>query len=134
MEQIYILTGDGFWSDQYGFTLSKPLWRLISSDSDGVNIYTRTQNGVTYYGTKMKISSSLYDSAGSHLRFMSAGNWVWVTDQQNVCGASNHHYMTIKGYSDSMTSTINVCTSTTFVDAGFNRSNPANYRISTRWW
>lgn len=126
--------GDGWWSDQYGFNLSKPLWNIISSENDGTNVYVRTQNSTTYYGTKIKSTTSIYNSSGSYLTTLYAGNWVWMTASQNMCGASNHHYMTIKGYSTSASGTINTYSSTTFVNAGFNTSNPANYKISTRWW
>ncbi len=132
--------GDGWWGQDYGFNQARPLWEIVnrglnSGSTEAPNHFAiRTVNGVNYYGIRVRTTTSLYNGSGSYIQSAPVGSWVWTTTKQNMCGASNHHYMSINGYSSSKTGAITTFSATTFVDAGFNTNTPLNYKITTRWW
>lgn len=132
--------GDGWVGYNYGFNQSKPLYSVIqtalnSGSTEAPNhMCIRTVNGVIYYGTRVRTATSLYNGSGAFIQSAPVDSWVWSTSTQNMCGASNHHYMSIKGYSASKYGAMTTFSSTTFVNAGFNTNTPLNYKITTRWW
>lgn len=136
----HLYEADGWFSMDYGFNQSLPLWKVIDrglksgSTVAPDHFATRIVNGTTYYGTRIRTATALYNGSGTYIQSAPVGSWVWTSESQNMCGASNHHYMSINGYSSSKNSTMTVFNATTFVDAGFNTNTPLNYKITTRWW
>lgn len=129
---IYAIdNGDEWWHG--GFMLCYTLDSFIDQNRSSYSSYVtrRSVNGQYYYGIKARASSALYNSSGSQIRTTSSNDWLWVTGP-NYCGSSNHHYMTVQGYSTSKTGTITTYSSTTFFNAKFNNSHPNNYAIWTR--
>jgi len=132
---------DGWFNTDYGFNQSIPLYQVVQrglnsgSTNAPTHFATRVVNGIIYYGVRVRTATNIYNGSGNFLRSAPVGSWVWTMNGvQNMCGASNHHYMSIHGYSDSKTGTMTQFGSTTFVDAGFKTNTPLNYKITTRWW
>ena len=80
-------------------------------------------------GFSTKSTTNLYNSAGTQLLSLPAGSIVWVTNEEGYAGYSNPHYFSISGYTKNGTYTS--CSSTTFVNAGFNTGTPSTYKIYT---
>lgn len=98
----------------YAAMLESPYWTVHSTRGAGFTVRTTTQ---------------LYNSAGTQLLTLPANSTVWVTDDEGYAGYGNPHYFSISGYTKNGTYTS--CTSTTFVNAGFNTGNPSTYKIHT---
>lgn len=98
----------------YANMLESPYWTMHSTRGAGFTVRTTTQ---------------LYNSAGTQLLTLPANSTVWVTLDEGYAGYSNPHYFSISGYTKNGTYTS--CSSTTFVNAGFNTGNPSTYKIHT---
>lgn len=113
------------------------LYQLIKDAYDTDYRGARTNGYVAragaYYGIRIKGLTTVYDTNGTLIGALHAGDYVWTITSATKCGI-NPARMTVKAYSDSINGTINRYPQDTFINAQLDQVNPINYKITTRWW